>query len=81
MRQLQDIRARIAQESAEFSLYRASSHTRQLAAMYDALIDGLLDELATVSADRLLFKQGALAQLKVLRLALEPSSEHISLIL
>jgi hypothetical protein len=79
MQDLQQIRARIAGESAEFILYRASEQTKQLAALYDALIDGLLHELATVSADQLAFKQGALAQLTALRRALAPNAQHINL--
>lgn len=80
MRQIEDIRARIARESADFLLYRGSEQTRQLAELYDALIDSLFEELATVSAEKLAYKQGALAQLKALRKSLAPNAEHISLI-
>ena len=71
-------RATIAKEGAEFKQYRNSDQMRQFFTLLDALIDDHKADLVTITAEKLQYKQGAIAQLQILRDYACSDSPHIS---
>lgn len=67
MKSAEQRRALVSAETAEYLQYRASNQTKQLLALYDALIDDHLADLITIPPERLQYKQGAIRQLQALR--------------
>jgi hypothetical protein len=63
-------RARIHADTLALREYRAMPETKLFIALLDSLAADILEDLATVQADQLKFKQGALAQVRALRLAI-----------
>ena len=78
MRSQEQLRAAIASESAALLEFRAMPETRILLDLLDALAEGCYADLATVTAEQLAFKQGALAQLNALRDMIRTGSAHRS---
>jgi len=60
-------RRAITSQLQEFQLHRATAYTERLVRLLDLVIEDTLFDLATVEPERLQFKQGAIAQLKALR--------------
>lgn len=78
MRDPEQRRAAIAAESAALLEYRAMPETRILLALLEALAEDYYAELATIKADQLAFKQGALAQVNALGNMIRANSMHRS---
>lgn len=79
MKSEQARRKAIVTELAALLDYRASEATRQLIKLLDVLIEDTLSDLAHVAPDRLLYTQGALAQLTALRRAIvDPAQHHMA---
>lgn len=78
MKTEEQLRAAIASETRTFQELRTNYLAQQLLALYDALIDSHLADLATVKPEHLAFKQGAIRQLVCLRAVLLDDSPHLS---
>ena len=76
MRTHQQLRAAIADNTTAIREYRAMPQTQILLALFDALAEDVLLELATVKPDLLLYKQGQLSQLRALRDAIGTDDQH-----
>jgi hypothetical protein len=72
------LRTRVANETRELQLLRATLPMKQLIAVLDILIDAHLLDLATIQPDRLSFKQGAIRQLQCLRDVLLDDNPNLS---
>jgi hypothetical protein len=78
MRDSDELRAAIALETSELQMLRANLPMRQLIALFDALVESHMADLAVVDPDRLRFKQGAIRQLQCLRAVLVDDNPHLS---
>lgn len=78
MRTPEQRRAAILEETTALRAYRAMPQTQILIGLLDALEEDTLADLATVTPDRLLFTQGALAQVRALRVAIGTDDVHRS---
>lgn len=67
MKDSQARRQAIAEAAHELREFSGTTLSRLFIALLDAVSDDLLAELATVTPEKLLFKQGQLAQTRVLR--------------
>lgn len=76
MRTHDQLRSLIAAETAAIREYRAMPQTQILLGLLDALAEDVMHELATVTPDRLLYKQGQLSQLRALRDAIGTDDPH-----
>lgn len=63
-------RARIHVATLAVREYRRMPGTKLFLELLDSVADDLLEDLAVVSADQLKYTQGALAQVRALRLAI-----------
>lgn len=78
MNDFNQIRARIAQAQADLAEY--PSVIRPLTELLDALEEAAMNDLVTITPDKLQYKQGVLAQLKALKNALRNPGPHASAI-
>ncbi|NHZ83982.1 hypothetical protein F2P44_32665 [Massilia sp. CCM 8695] len=78
IRSPEQLRTKIASESAALLEFRAMPETRVLLDLLDVLAEACYADLATVVADQLAFKQGALAQLNALRDMIRTGGAHRS---
>ena len=78
MRPQEQLRAEIAIETAALLEYRAMPETKIFLRLLDALAEDQYNELASVKPDRLLYRQGALAQLNALRAVLRTGDANRS---
>lgn len=79
MRTSLELRDLIAAETRELQLLRATLPLRQLVALFDALIESHLLDLATVAGDyQLRHTQGAIRQLQCLRAILLDDNPNLS---
>ena len=76
MRSRDQLRSLIAEETQALRDYRAMPQTQILLSLINALIEDGLADLATIEPDRLRHKQGALAQLEALRIAVGTDDPH-----
>jgi hypothetical protein len=71
-------RVNLQATSTDFVAFRNSAQTRELVALLDAMIDQYHADLASVKPERLLYVQGALAQVMALRALACSDSLHLS---